>query len=43
MYNHGWDREGHPLIIVRAARHNPYDRDIEQVLAVQLWIIDQVR
>jgi hypothetical protein len=42
MYLHGKDRDNHPLVVVRMARHSVDDRDIEEMKREQLWWFDHV-
>jgi hypothetical protein len=41
-YAHGFDREGHPLLIARIARHSKDNRDLEEAIREQLWWFDHV-
>ncbi len=43
LYHHGFDREGHPLLIAKIARHNKEERDLEEMKREQLWWFDHVR
>jgi hypothetical protein len=41
-YAHGYDREGHPILVARIARHSKDFRDIQEVTREQLWWLDHV-
>jgi hypothetical protein len=43
LFLHGCDREGHPLLIAKMCRHDPYDRDLEEMNRQLLWWLDHVR
>jgi hypothetical protein len=43
LYLNGSDREGHPLLIAKMCRHDPYDRDLEEMNRQLLWWLDHVR
>jgi hypothetical protein len=41
-YVHGFDREGHPLLIAKIARHSKDNRDLQETIREQLWWFDHV-
>lgn len=42
MYQHGYDKEGRPLLILRAKFHNPSERSIEELAKTVIWWTEQV-
>lgn len=42
LYLHGSDLEGHPLLIAKMCRHDPYDRDLDEMNRQLLWWLDHV-
>jgi hypothetical protein len=43
LYMHGFDKEGHPLMIWRASRHNALERDMDEMLRMCIWWFQYVR
>lgn len=42
VYTRGVDKEGRPLLIVHAARHDPKNRSIEELCKVALWMMEHI-
>jgi hypothetical protein len=42
LYLNGYDLEGHPLLIAKMSRHDPYDRDLDEMNRQLLWWLDHV-
>lgn len=40
IYSHGFDKEGRPVLIISAAKHNSKNRSIEELAKAILWMIE---